>query len=273
MATQTMATTNQQPPGWVEPMARFGYAIKGIVYLLVGFLAAQAAFGVGGQTTGTQGALQHLVTQPFGRVLLSIVGGGLICYALWRLVQALFDPEYKGHDFEGLAKRGGYAVSGIIYGGLAYTAFRIVMGSGGGNSNSTQDWTARLLAQPFGPWLVGGVGVIVLGVGAFQLYRGLSAGFYDRLEVREMSNKEETLMISLGRFGLAARGIVLGLISFFLLQAAYQSNAQQAKGLGKTLQELAQQPFGPWLLGIAAIGLIAYALFMMLMSRYRTINV
>jgi hypothetical protein len=201
------------------------------------------------------------------------VAFGLICYGLWRLVQGIFDPEHKGSDPTGLAGRLGDAVSGIIYGSLAFTALGIVMGTASSNSNSTQDWTARLLAQPFGPWLVGGVGVAVIVFGGYQIYRGIATDFTDELKRGKMGSSEETLVINLGRFGLSARGIVLGLIGIFLLQAAYQFNPQQAKGLGKTLQALAQQPYGPWILGIVAVGLIAYGLFMIMMGRYRTINV
>ncbi len=265
--------TNTEPPGWFEPLARFGYGVKGIVYLLVGVLATMVVLGIGGETTGTSGVLQNIAQQPFGTILLSIVAAGLICYTLWRFVQAGVDPEHKGNDASGLLNRLGYAISGVAYAGLAFTALQILFTSGGGGGNSTESWTARLLSQPFGPWLVGAVGAAIIGVGGYQVYRGVSASFRKNVKLGHMSDTEETLVMSLGRFGLAARGLVLGIIGFFLIQAAWQFDSDEARGLGQTLQEIVQQPFGPLLLGIVAVGLIAYGLFMMLMGRYRKINV
>jgi hypothetical protein len=262
----------EQASPWVLRLARMGYVTKGVVYTIVGFLAAQAAFGTGGETTGSSGALQEIVSQPFGQVLLGIVVVGLAGYALWRLVQGTFDIDNQGDGMQAIGKRIGYVVSGLLYGGLAWTAAQIVLGSGGGGGSSTQDWTARLMAQPFGVWLVGIVGAIVIGTGIYQVYKGVTAKFREKLHLASMSERERTWAISAGQFGLSARGVVLGLIGLFLIQAALQTNPNQAKGLGSTLQEIAQQPFGVWLLGITAVGLIAYGIFMAFLGRYRRIN-
>lgn len=260
-----------QPPSvWVERLARFGYAAKGTVYGIVGLLAAQAAFGTGGKTTDTQGALQTIVTQPFGKVLLGLVAIGLMGYVLWRFVQAIKDPENKGTDAKGLAQRLGYAISGLIYAGLALSAVRLVLGSGGGgNSNSTQDGTASLLAQPFGQWLVGAVGAFVIGLGFYQFYLAYSAKFRKELNLTQLSDTEQKWVMSIGRLGLAARGIVFCVIGFFLIQAGRQSDPKEARGLGEALQALAQQPYGPWILGIVAVGLVAYGIYMVIQARYR----
>ncbi len=262
----------KQASPWALRLVRLGYVTKGIVYMIVGVLAAQVAFGTGGETTGSSGALQEIVSQPFGRVLLSIVAVGLAGYALWRVVQGTFDIDNQGSEMKAIGKRLGYVISGILYGGLAWTAAQIVLGSGGGGGNSTQDWTARLMGQPFGLWLVGIVGVIVIGTGIYQIYKGVTAKFREKLHLASMSERERTWAISAGRFGLSARGVVLGLIGLFLVQAALQANPNQAKGLGSTLQEIAQQPAGAWLLGITSIGLIAYGIFMGFLGRYRRIN-
>ena len=118
----------QHPSEWVEPLARFGYAAKGIVYGIVGLLAAQAAVSAGGRTTDTQGALSVIVTQPFGKVLLSLVAIGLIGYVVWRFVQAIKDPENKGTNAKGLVQRLGYAGNGLIYASLALSAVKLVLG-------------------------------------------------------------------------------------------------------------------------------------------------
>ncbi len=254
---------------WVERLARLGYLAKGIVYAIVGVLAVQAAFGAGGQTTDTKGALGAIAAQPFGKFLLALLTVGLIGYVVWRFVQAVQDPEHKGDDAKGWATRLGYAVSGLIYASLAFTAIGLIRGSGGGGGgNSEQDWTARLLAQPFGQWLVGLVGAFVIGLGFYQLYQAYKAKFRKQMKLQEMSPTEETWATRIGRFGLGARGVVFCIIGFFLLQAARQSDASQVRGLDGALQSLAQQPYGPWLLGIVALGLIAYGIHMAVQARY-----
>lgn len=260
----------QHPSEWVEPLARFGYAAKGVVYGIVGLLAAQAAVSAGGRTTDTQGALSAIVTQPFGKVLLSLVAIGLLGYVLWRFVQAIKDPENKGTDAKGLVQRLGYAGNGLIYASLALSAVKLVLGSGSGsNSNSTEDATARLLSQPFGQWLVGTVGALIIGLGFYQFYKAFTAKFRKEMNLNQLSDSEKKWVTFIGRFGLAARGVVFCVIGFFLIQAARQSDASEARGLGEVLQGLEQQPYGPWILGIVAVGLVAYGIYMIIQARYR----
>jgi hypothetical protein len=267
---QVAASVEQASP-WIERLGRLGYAAKGLVYVLVGVLAAQAAFTTGGQTTDSRGALQQIVQAPFGRVLLAIVAVGLVGYALWRFVQAGMDTENKGTDTKGILTRGAYAIVGLLYLGLAFSAVRMIMGSSdsGGGDAATQGWTARLMSQPFGQLLVGLVGAGVVGFGLYQLYQAYSAKFREKLKLGEMSPTEETWTERLGRFGYGARGIVFTMIGAFLIVAAIQAQPEQARGLGGALATLSQQPYGPWLLGAVAIGLVAYGVFMLAEARYR----
>lgn len=261
----------QDTSEWIERLARFGYAAKGIVYGIVGLLAAQAALGTGGKTTDTQGALQLIVVQPFGKFLLSLVAISLLGYVMWRFVQAIKDPEHKGTDTKGLAQRLSYAVNGLIYASLALSAMQLVLGKSGNNSNSTQDWTARLLSQPFGQWLVGTIGAFVIGLGFYQFYTAYSTKFRKKLNLAQLSDTEEKWVIWISKFGIAARGIVFCVIGFFLIQAARQSDPSEARGLGEALQVLAQQPYGPWILGVVAVGLVAYGVYMVIQARYSRI--
>ncbi|MDP8962637.1 MAG: DUF1206 domain-containing protein [Cyanobacteriota bacterium] len=257
---------------WVEKLARLGYAAKGVVYAIVGVLAVQAAFGSGGRTTNTKGALSAIAAQPFGKLLLILLTIGLIGYVIWSFVQAIKDPEHKGDDAKSLARRLGYGITGLIYAGLAVSAMRLIMGSGGGSGgNSQQDWTARLLSQPFGQWLVGLIGAFVIGLGFYQLYKAYKAKFRKQMKLQEMSPNEETWATRIGRFGEAARGIVFIITGFFLIQAGRHSNPNEVRGLDGALQALAEQPYGPWLLGIVALGLVAYGVHMGVQARYRRI--
>lgn len=262
----------QHPSLWVERLARFGYISKGVVYGVIGLLAAQAAFGSGGKTTDTEGGLREIVNQPFGEFLLALVAIGLIGYVIFRFVQAIKDPENKGTDAKGLAQRVGYAINGLIYAGIALTSVQIILGSdGGGNSNSRQDWTAQLLSQPFGQWLVGAEGAFTIGLGFYEFYQAFSGKFRKKLDLHELDDSERKLVMGISRFGLVARGVVFCIIGWFLIQAATQSDASQAGGLGEALQAIAQQPYGPWLLGIVALGLVAYGGYMVIQARYSRI--
>jgi hypothetical protein len=275
-ATTAAPAANSDVPqeNWVETLARFGYAAKGFVYLVVGGLALQVATGNGGQTGGPKEALSEIATQPFGRILLALTGVGLIGYSIWRLVQAWSDPERKGTDAKGILTRIGYVCSGLIYGGLAFEAARMAIGGGSSGGSSTEHWTARLMAQPFGQFLVGGVGAVIVGVGLYQFYRAWKASFEKTLKWHEMNDTERKWSTRVGQAGIAARGIVYLLTGTFLLVAAIRSNPQDSMGTGEALQYLGQQSYGPWLLGAVAAGLAAYGVFSaLILSRYRRIIV
>lgn len=267
-AKQRAKQATREARGWIEPLGRLGYAAKGAVYAIVGILAAQAAIGAGGETTDSQGALRRIIDAPFGRVLLGLTAIGLVGYAIWRLVQAFLDTERKGSDAKGAITRLAYAGVGLTYLGLALTAVQMLRGAGG-SGDAQQGWTARLLAQPFGQWLVGLIGAIVIGVGLYQLYKGFTAKFRDELKLNEMSPTEDTWATRAGRLGFSARGIVFAIIGALLIAAARQADASQARGLGGALETLSSQPYGALLLGVVALGLIAYGFFCLVEARYR----
>ncbi len=260
---------------WAVRLARFGLAAKGVVYIVVGVLAVQVALGAGGRMTNKSGALQTILDQPFGKVMLGAVAVGLFGYVLWRFVQAVSDPERKGTGAKGLGIRAGYIISGVVYAGLAFAAVRGVMsatGDAGGGGDQTKSWTAWLLSQPFGAWLVGIIGASIIGVGLFQFYKAYSAKFREKFNLHEMSTTEDRWATRLGRFGLAARGVVFGIVGFFLIQAARTFDPNQARGIDGALQTLLQQSYGTILMGVVAAGLVAYGVYMLVEARYRRIR-
>lgn len=261
--------TVREAQHWLVWLGRFGYIAKGIVYTLIGVLAVLTAIGAGGETTDSSGALKRIGEAPFGRYLLIAIGVGLVGYALWRFIQAFFDTEHKGTEAKGVAVRVAYFVIGVVHIGLAIAAFAIASGTGGGNGDSAPGWTALLMSQPFGQWLVGILGTFVSARGAFHLYRAYSAKFREKLKLREMSATEEKWMIRLGRLGYAARGIVFAIIGIFLIVAAIYEDPKAARGLDGALDTLARQPWGAVVLGVVALGLTAYGIFMFVEARYR----
>ncbi len=257
---------------WFARLARFGYAAKGVVYLLAGGLTARAAFGLGGAATDKAGALQTILSEPFGTLALALIAIGLIGYVLLRAVQAIADPERKGSDAQGLALRAGYLFSAVLYAGLAFTALRLALGlSGDSGGNQVQDLVSRVFSWPLGRWLVGLGGLVVLGSGLFQLYKAYRADFSEHVVWNAMSAGERAWASRLGRVGLAARGVVQGLVGVFLLQAAWLYDVQKAQDSGGALQSLARPPFGVWTVGVVAAGLAAYGVYMLAAARYSRI--
>jgi hypothetical protein len=255
---------------WVVRLGRFGFAAKGIVYGIVGILAVEAAAGLGGATTDTRGAIGRLVQAPLGRAWLAAIGVGLIGYVLWRFVQAALDTDNQGTDLRGIAIRGSYAVIALTYAGLALYALRLSFGgTATGESSATQDWTAKLMSQPLGQWLVASAGLVVIGIGVGQLWQAWTASFCKRLRLHEMTETQQQWVVRAGRLGSAARGIVFGVIGVFLIVAAYHASPGEARGLSGALATLAEQPFGIWLLGLVGAGLVAYGAFMLVQARFR----
>lgn len=260
---------------WMTMLARLGYAVKGVVYLIVGFLAVQMAAGIGGKATDQRGAIQAISALPFGKFLLVVVTIGLVGFALWCFIQALFDTENKGSKAGGIIARIGYAAVGIGYLILAFGTFQVVTGSGNGPKSSTtsaQDWTATLLKQPFGVALVVLVAIVVLAISCYLYYKAYSAKFQSRFNLTQLSAQMKKVVVFSGRFGYAALGVVFSIIGIFLIVAATQHNASRAVGLDGALLELTRQPFGKLLLAIVAIGLIAYGIYSFLEARYRRIG-
>lgn len=260
---------------WVRGIARFGHTALGVVYGLFGLLALNAAFGRGATPDGARGAIRTVAVQPFGRTLLVIIAAGLAGYVLWRFVQAIQDPGNKGRHFKGCMIRLGYVISGLIYAALAFSAARIALHGGGGGSSeaSGKEWTAWAMSFPFGRWVVAIIGVIVGIVGIVHLHKVYTADFMCEYNLAELPPETRGVVMGIGRFGLAARGVVFAIIAWFLVQAALDYDPQEVKGLGGALDKLAAQPYGPWLMAVVAAGLVSFGIYCLTQARYRYFKV
>jgi hypothetical protein len=253
---------------WVRKLARVGYAAKGVVYGLIGVLALQAAFGSGGQLAGGQEAVQYIDQQPFGKILLGVIGIGLLGYALWRFIAAAKDPERKAQDGKkGLVKRIGWAGSGVANAAVAFTALQLALGNSAGGSNNS--WVAKLMDQPFGQVLVGIIGVGILAHGLGQIGKAYTAKFMQDLRVNQMNAQERKWALRVGRAGLASRGVVFGVVGVFLTKAAIEHNPGQAKGFGEALAAIAASTGGVFMLIVIAAGLVAYGAHELMSAKYR----
>lgn len=260
--------------GWLETLTRIGFACKGVVYFLVGVLALMMALGQGGETTDQRGAMGRIAEQPFGEFALMIIAVGLFAYSLWRFLSAIYDTEGAGSDKKGIAKRVGYAASGFVYAGFAWSALKLVMGDGSGaqSGNAPQTWSARLMNAPGGTLLLIAVGLGVIAIGVMQVRKGLKEDFMKRMRTRQMSATERDWCAHAGKAGYCARGVVFGVTGTFLIIAALQHSPGQARGLEGSLDAIASQPFGPWLLGLVALGLAGYGVYSMFAAKYRTVR-
>lgn len=254
---------------WVKVFGRVGYAARGFVYILIGILALSGTFGTQRvETTGSRSALEQIVELPFGQILLIIVAVGLVCHAVWRFIQGFMDTDDKGSDAKGYLIRTGFSLVGLIYLGLAFSAVKILLGVSKQSEFWAKSWTALILDQPFGQWIVAIIGTIIAGIGFYQFFKAFSTNFREHLH-SELESDVKNIGVHIGRYGLIARGIVFCLIGGFFIFAAWSSNAGRTRDFGNALHFVEQQPYGVWLLGILAIGLIAYGIFMLFLARYR----
>ncbi|HEV7347076.1 DUF1206 domain-containing protein [Telluribacter sp.] len=278
MANTTIKTSITTPSKdqWIEGAARVGLTAKGIVYTLVGILTFTTAFKLSNAAKSGSKAdvLQWIQDQPFGQILLGLTALGLLGYTIWRLIEAIKDTENKGTDAKGLAQRAAYLSSAVVYGALTFYAAKMVLGNGGdsGGGNDTRQTVAqKLLEQPMGQWLVGLVAVGTMAVGAYQIYRALSEKYRKKIKESRLDKNIKQLLISAGKLGYIARGIVWLIIGYLFLQAALQSDSSEAGGTSSAFGFL-EKEYGSWLLGVVAIGLVCYGMFTFVRARYQPIH-
>ncbi len=275
-ASEAASEAKQAARGpWVERLGRAGLVAQGVSYGLVGALALMLALGLGGEAESREGALRTLAGNTAGLAVLVALAIGFAGYAIWRLAQAIFDRDGEGTDGKGLAKRASRAGKAVIYAALCFTTVQIVLdgrrASSGGGEPTEDSATAGVLGWPAGRWIVLGVGVAILGVAGYQVWRAFSEKFMKDMETSRLSPAAETAVEALGITGLLARGVVFGLVGIFLVKAALEYDPDEAIGLDGALATLAGASYGSILLGLTAAGLVAYGLFCVVQARYRRI--
>ncbi|WP_265162770.1 DUF1206 domain-containing protein [Salinimicrobium tongyeongense] len=258
----------------IKTMARTGFVAKGVVYGIIGILTFKAAIDMGGQKAGQLQVLEFLEKQTFGNILLVLMGLGLACYAAWRFVQAIKDPENIGDDKKGTAKRIGFFCSGLLYLGLGVLAtlkaFGMGRGSGGGSGSSGSVQQSSFLASETGLWIIGIVGAGIIIAGIFQFVKAYKNDYYKKLGLAALGEQKKRESIKkTAEFGLSARGVILVIIGFFAVKAALNSNPSNIKTTQEAFSFLQDSSYGPWLMGVVAAGLVAYAVYMFLMAKYR----
>lgn len=254
-------------------LARVGFAARGLVYILIGWFALDVAVN-GGQVKDNQGALGTLASAPLGHALLAICAVGFVGYAIWRLTEAVTDPENRMRDLKGRFALAGYAVSGITHLVLATAAARLALRQtavqgGSPGDRSAETWSAWLLAQPGGMLMLIVVGLCFFAVAAAQAVKAYQARF-DELDAQVPAPRYVRWV---GRCGYAARALIFAIIGWFLIMAATTHDADRAGGLGEALKQLRAQPEGAAILSVVAFGLALFGVFSLIEARYRRIKV
>ncbi|SMH49661.1 protein of unknown function [Rathayibacter oskolensis] len=262
---QAKQTANEaQDSTAVRTLARFGYAANGLVHILIGVIALGVAGGGGGEADQT-GALGTLAAQPGGVVVLWVCTIGLFGLALWGILEAFL---VSGGDStaEKWGSRLKEAAKAVVYAALGATALRFAMGGSSSSSQTSESASAQVLSAPGGVVLLVIAGLAVLAVGGVFVYRGASRKFLTN--IAEPAGTAGRVVTWLGIVGYIAKGIVLAVLGVLIVVAAVQHDPEQAGGLDEALKTVVELPFGVALLGLVAVGLIAYGVFCFARARW-----
>ena len=272
-ATATAGRVGRKP--MAKTIGRIGLVARGVVYCIIAGLALRIAAG-DLERADNRGALETILRQPMGRVMLLVLAIGLAAYAASWFVKAAAGAAEGGSPrtgASGSALRVVDALKGVMYAGLAALALAIaVRGRSGGGTETEQEWTAEILAREYGRPLVALAGVALVGVGLYLLYRGLSQSFEENLRMRSMPSWARRPASLLGTAGYAARGVIFCLIGLFIVIAAANFDAEESVGVDGALKKIVERRFGPAMLVVVALGLLCFGLFSFVEARYRKIH-
>ena len=257
---------------WLQWLARGGLAARGALYLLIGVLAVQIAFGSRGKQADTSGALRAVAMHPGGIVVLWLLAVGFAGLAIWRFAEVAYGQAGPGGRKAG--KRLGSLARAVLYAFICGSVVSFILGTGGKTSGNTQskDATATLMAHSGGRWLVAliGIGIGIGGV-ALAVY-GIRRKFLEHLNMAQRSRSTAKVVKTLGVVGYVARGVVFCVAGGFLVDAAVSFSPQKAQGIDGSLLKLATTPLGPGLLVVVALGLVIFGVYSCCEARWREVE-
>ncbi|MFZ1410312.1 MAG: DUF1206 domain-containing protein [Micropruina sp.] len=232
----------------VEAGARAGYAVNGVLHLLIAWLALQVAFGRTGANADPTGAMTVVAASPVGLAVLLVIVVAFALLAVWQVAE--------GVRVQDTGDRVKAAAKALLYLALAGSAVSFLLGSRKSGEGQATDATSTLMELPFGPALVVVVGVGVLGVGGYYIYKGWREGFRGDLE-----STPSRVIIMAGKVGYIAKGIALITIGIGLVTAGLTLRASESKGLDGALHDIVQLPSGKLLLSLIAAGFACFGLY------------
>lgn len=255
---------------FIEVYAKAGYAARAAVYALIGTLAILLVIGNHGQYTDSKGAVRSLLLQPFGAIILAVLALGLLAYAVWRVLQAIYDYDSRGTDLKGYAVRTGFFLGGLAHAALAYYAvnliFRFSKSTGGYSEKQVAAWT---LSQDFGQILLAAVAIGIAAFGIGQMVIAIQGSFTRGLN---LPATKEKWLCRVCKFGLVSRGFIFLIVSWLFMKAALHERSHEAGGVADAWKFLAASPFGSALVAIVGLGLIAFAIYGLTEAAYRDLK-
>jgi hypothetical protein len=254
----------------LEYLARGGFVAYGVIHLLFAWIALQLAFGDSSAEGSQSGAFQTLAQQPLGKTLVVITVVGMIGLALWQAFEAAIG-ESGEQDKQALAERFLSGCRTILYLYFAYLGIKVLRGSGSTTGDSSQQGASTLMDSSGGRFLVGLIGVIVLGVGIGLVVYGVKKGFLKHLNTQQMSPSVRKTTTRLGQAGYSAKGVAYGIAGALVVTAAVQYDPEKARGLDAAVKTLASKSYGPWALGLIALGVAAFGIYCFFQVRYRKV--
>lgn len=270
---------NKKDTGKIAKIRSLGFFTKGMVYVLLGILTFMAAFDLGGDISSRNNVIKFLLELPFGKALVGVTSIGLFAYSFWRFYEMLMNPRSNG-DEENIKsgfKRVRFFYSGVLYGFIAYSFARPLISvlSGNGATEPDQDSNGdekaalwELLSMDWGKALLWIVAAIIAGQAIQQFILAYSAKFMKKIDSYPSIKNEYDVIKKSGRIGYFARGVVFGILAFFIVQVILQHNANEYKGTEGALQFLLSFSYGPVLLGAVAFGLTGYGVFHLMVARH-----
>ena len=265
MSVSARRASDSRPAQW---LARLGLTARGVLYILIGVVAILVAIGQRSHEADQSGALQLLAGQPYGLVALWLLFIGFAGYALWRLSEALFGVTGEGN---GAGPRLKSLVRAVLYAIFAYLTLKVITGKKPSQASQQKDLTATVMHHTGGRWLVGIIGVAIVIAGLVLVGEGIRRKFMKYLRTGEMSPRTRRAVERLGMIGTSARGLVFALAGVLVIDAAVQFKPSKAGGVDKALLTLRDQPFGEFLLILAAAGLLAFGVYGLAEARWRRV--
>jgi hypothetical protein len=249
-------------------LARAGLTARGVIYILIGLIAVLVALGQSKREADQLGALQLLAGKSYGLVALWLLGIGFAAYALWRLSEAAFGVVGEGRGAGPRLKSLGRA---IVYAFFSYLTFTVISGTAHSQSKKQQDVTATAMRHPDGRVLVGIIGAAIVIVGIVLIMEGIRKKFMKYLQTARMSARTRKIVKALGMTGTIARGVVFALTGVGVIAAAITHKASDSGGIDKALLTLRNQPFGEFLMLLAALGLLIFGVYGLCEARWRKV--
>lgn len=259
-ADAAQEASNSRP---FEIAARSGFAVSGLLHVLIGVIAAQLAFGNGGEAD-VSGAVAQLAAQPFGPLLLWICFAACAALALWQLTNAIFGHRRESHPK--ITKRLSEAGQALVFAALAVIIVSFAIGKAKNSRESSSDATATLMQAPFGMFLLIAIGAGIVITGIVFAVRGFTKSFKKDLVLSPRAEIRR-FQVGVGTVGYIAKGFALLLVGLLVIIATVTARPEQSTGLDGSLKALKEQPYGPYLLAVVALGLIAYGLFLMVKAK------